>query len=42
MGIREDVNCVACSRKLFIYKGGKVNLEIKCPRCKRIYYFCFN
>lgn len=39
MYIREAICCKSCGRKLGIYYGGDLNLEIKCYRCKKIYIY---
>lgn len=35
MDIRRIIRCSSCGRKLGIYCGGDLKLEIKCYRCKR-------
>ena len=34
MDIRRIIRCSSCGRKLGIYCGGDLKLEIKCYRCK--------
>lgn len=30
------IHCPECGHRLFLNKGGKFEIEIKCPSCKRI------
>ena len=41
MDIRRIIRCSSCGRKLGIYCGGDLKLEIKCYRCKKICVYKF-
>ena len=42
MDIRRIIRCSSCGRKLGIYCGGDLKLEIKCYRCKKICVYKFS